>query len=434
MEARSDYRGVGALEEERLARLDYKFSELSGLSPQDARNLLDAVTVLFLEHYICYRAATDTGQTLLIFPSLVRQAPPSMSDAKTVEDTRYLVTEMAERLYATTAVLLSYSDAFTLTAHWQDQSQYESARGEVCGFRVVRRREAETSFVLYFGSQISEQTRSHFQKLFENLLATRGVKFKKQSPVICQNCGHRMEGAAIAAASSRGRSFVFCPECGEKVIIPKTYTYAPSGEFEGEFDSGWLDREEEVWLRFRAKFEASLVWVKALVRDRGPKPRRPSLFINYPGGTEEHERWVLRLINDLKNAGLDVVNPGLFSSPTSDSSRDATVIMRADFILVIGIPPPGEPQGSHPGRDLETSLIQQRAMSERKGRQAILPILLEGTVETAFPPLLQDKIYSDFRWEEDYFGRLFDLILMLYQIPLHDPAIADLREGLVASE
>ncbi|MCY2995888.1 MAG: hypothetical protein NTY19_49765 [Planctomycetota bacterium] len=43
-------------------------------------------------------------------------------------------------------------------------------------------------------------------------------------------------------------------------------------------------------------------------------------------------------------------------------------------------------------------------------------------------------MYADFRHESAYFTTAFDLILSLYQIPPHHPAVADLRESLRGSE
>lgn len=61
---------------------------------------------------------------------------------------------------------------------------------------------------------------------------------------------------------------------------------------------------------------------------------------------------------------------------------------------------------------------------------SVLPVLLAGTEETSFPPLLHGRVYADFREPMAYFIIAFDLILSLYEIPPRDPAVADLRESL----
>ena len=56
--------------------------------------------------------------------------------------------------------------------------------------------------------------------------------------------------------------------------------------------------------------------------------------------------------------------------------------------------------------------------------------MLEGEKATSLPPLLQGRVYADFRDERSYFATAFDLILSLYRLPVTDPAVADLRESL----
>jgi len=59
-----------------------------------------------------------------------------------------------------------------------------------------------------------------------------------------------------------------------------------------------------------------------------------------------------------------------------------------------------------------------------------MPVLLEGIEETAFPSLLQGRVYADFRKAESYYATLFDLILSLYRCPSRDPAAEVLRKRL----
>ncbi|MCI0352454.1 MAG: hypothetical protein L0Z53_23805 [Acidobacteriales bacterium] len=61
-------------------------------------------------------------------------------------------------------------------------------------------------------------------------------------------------------------------------------------------------------------------------------------------------------------------------------------------------------------------------------------MLLGGEKTTSLPPLLHGRVFADFRNERGYFITAFDLILNIYQIAHHDPAVADLRESLRESE
>ena len=82
----------------------------------------------------------------------------------------------------------------------------------------------------------------------------------------------------------------------------------------------------------------------------------------------------------------------------------------------------------------EGDLIGKRMLGTEAGKETILPTLLAGTEETSLPPLLQGRVYADFRDSAGYFSTAFNVILSLYQIPPTDPAVADLRESLRESE
>ena len=60
----------------------------------------------------------------------------------------------------------------------------------------------------------------------------------------------------------------------------------------------------------------------------------------------------------------------------------------------------------------------------------MLPVLLEGEPDTAFPPLMQGRLYCDVRREESYYSSVFELILTAHKIPFIHPTIIDSRQSL----
>ncbi len=64
----------------------------------------------------------------------------------------------------------------------------------------------------------------------------------------------------------------------------------------------------------------------------------------------------------------------------------------------------------------------------------VLPLLLAGEKTSSLPSLLHGRVHADFRDEQAYFTIAFDLVLGLYQIPVTDQAVADLRESLRGTE
>jgi hypothetical protein len=109
-------------------------------------------------------------------------------------------------------------------------------------------------------------------------------------------------------------------------------------------------------------------------------------------------------------------------------------IASAKRVIVVGTPryrakyDIGEPMGAFVVA-AEGDLIGQRMIGSEVAKESILPVLLEGTSEESFPPLLQGRVYADFRSAQRYLPAVFDLILSLYQISAHEP-VRELRRQL----
>jgi hypothetical protein len=82
----------------------------------------------------------------------------------------------------------------------------------------------------------------------------------------------------------------------------------------------------------------------------------------------------------------------------------------------------------------EGDLIGKRMIGTEEGKESVLPLLLEGTEETAFPNLLHGRVYADFRPVEAYFDVVLGLLLSLYGIQPTEPVAAELQETLSGSK
>ncbi len=78
----------------------------------------------------------------------------------------------------------------------------------------------------------------------------------------------------------------------------------------------------------------------------------------------------------------------------------------------------------------EWDLTGIRLLATEDQKRTVLPVLLAGEESESFPALLRGRVYGDFRRDDAYFEKAFDLILDMYGIPYRDPAVADLRESL----
>jgi hypothetical protein len=78
----------------------------------------------------------------------------------------------------------------------------------------------------------------------------------------------------------------------------------------------------------------------------------------------------------------------------------------------------------------EVDVIDQRLLGSEEQKQSVLPVLLDGDDQASLPPLLQGRVYVDFRRAGAYFASLFDLVLAIHGVPFDDEAVIDLRHSL----
>jgi small GTP-binding protein len=422
LEARRHPEGLGALEEARVLGGEYAFPELAELSRHERETLLDAATVLFLEHTICFRESLGS-RTFLIFPELINRKRPQVGEAETVDDVSYTVTGQVENVYAALVVLLGYTSVFTRTDQWRNQAQYEVGPGEVCAFRQSVKREGEIEFVLSYGPKVAETTRHLFEGLFEKILAGRRVSAMRYPPVVCPQCGDRQERATVVQYISQGNRPMYCSNCGQKITLPK----AGEGNQLPRDVSDLVDQERATTDR-RIVFETALVTVKALRKDA----EAPRCFLSYAWDSPAHGRWVLALAKDLRKAGIDLIFDQ-WNPPGTSLAEFIEQIDTADFVLPVGTPKLLEYYQSKAAEHVvaaELHLIASLVMKRPEMRKRVIPLLRSGSQEASFPPLLRDRVPLDFRSADDYFARLIDLILTLYGIPFDSPAVAGLREKL----
>jgi len=377
LQADKNPRDLGALSETVLLRGGYQFAELAGLGKAEREVLLDAMVVRFLRHNVCFRE-TLGAETVLIFPGLIKQKRPLRDEVETVDDVSYLIRGKVENAYPAIAVLLGYTQAFTRVSQWQNQAQYEFAPGQVCGFRMQQEREGEVELVLYYSLATPAYGRGLFQGLFEKFLYERDVEVTRFVPVTCP-AGHRQERAIVVQRRRDGKGFVFCGECGQKVVLADT----ADPPFLGSSVSRQVRREESLAL-LRSAYEVNLARIKAYRRDRAA----PRCHLSHVGDTTS---WIRKLRQDLRDAGVYLIEH------PHDLADD-------DLVLLVGTP-----------RAVRLPAIL--LLAEGDGLASQLTESFGGTI-------------LDFRDESRYALALFDLVLMLHSIPLDHDAFSPLREAM----
>ena len=432
LEGRRNQRGLGSLEESRLLAGEYKFSELEKLAEDEKSILLESAVILFLEHNICFRETDPlNGRAYLVFPELINLKKPLIPDDIQTEDgVAYTASGAVENVYASLVVLMGYTQTFTRTNQWRDHARYEVGTGHVCGFRLEAERAGELDFVLFFGTNTPAPVRTLFQSLFENFLARRNLTIRRYEPVVCPE-GHTLNRAVVRQKMSSGVGFAFCSDCGTKIMLPSAdqpihLTKRQAEEVEANHRAA--DR--------RSRFEQALYRLKNFITDQ--KITAPECFISYAWGDLEQERWIeIRLATDLQKAGVEVVLDRWENARIGASvPRFVERVGKADRVIVVGTPLYQKKyENKEPMRSFvvaaEGDLIGKRMIGSEVEKQSVLPVLLEGTSESAFPPLLQGRVYADFRNNETYIEKALELLLSIYQIPPQHTIAIELHESLI---
>ena len=180
-----------------------------------------------------------------------------------------------------------------------------------------------------------------------------------------------------------------------------------------------------------SRFEHAVFRLQSYVQRR--EIEAPECFISYAWDEAEHERWVEgQLATDLRKAGIGVLLDRWENQKVGKSvPRFVERIATCDRVVVVGTPLYRRKyDNKDPVVAAEGELIGRRMIGEEARKESVLPVLLAGSEESSFPPLLHGRVYADFRDDQAYFTTAFDLILSLYEIPFHDRAVADLRESL----
>ncbi len=427
LEARRNPKGLGSLEEQQVLTGGCHFPELAALSAEDREVLLDSAVATFLAHSVCFRETDPlTERSYLVFPELINLKKPAVREEQPIEEgAAYTVSGAVGNVYASLVVLLGYTSTFTRTNQWCDHACYVVGDGLVCGLRREAEREGELDFVLYFGATVGTPIRTLFQSLFESFLARRELTVCRYEVVRCTK-GHQLNRVVVRERLTEGEHHAFCPRCGEQVALPRADTPI---ELTRQQAADLADQRRAA--SRRSRFEQALFRLTTYVTQEGIPA--PECFISYAWGDARHERWVEhKLAQDLLKAGITVVLDRWENARIGASlPRFVERISGADRVIVVGTPryrtkyDNGEPMGAFVVA-AEGDLIGNRMIGSEAGKEGVLPVLLDGTSESSFPPLLQGRVYADFRLTQRYLPSVFDLIVSLYQISSHEP-IRELR-------
>jgi class 3 adenylate cyclase/GTPase SAR1 family protein len=451
-EAKNEPDGLGSLAEEIalagkfFVPMEQKINDLS-----QEQLLLHATVEELVRHDLALRENANDGR-YLVFPS---QFNRDYEDAPEPKGKAVAITfdGPVQNLYATLAVRLGHSGLFTTgrAKMWRNAAVFIAKAGGQCGIFLHEFVEARGRLILFF-DQASQETRFHFEEFILAHVKRRALDGTVELVrfFVCPGCGDPVPDNYVKRLKDKGKMAFNCP-CGGMVSLaePKeriqfkseVEAMDKSADWQRDLDAFIMSAKGETsteeftkWIE-RSRFENVIARWKIYVADE--KITVPTCFISYAWGNSEQERWVEEsLATDLQDAGIGVVldrweNRRVGASVTRFVER----VVKCDSVIIVGTPlyrtkyENGDPMRSFVVA-AEGDLIGKRMIGTERGKETVMPALLEGTEELAFPPLLHGRVYADFRKPETYLVSLFELILSLCRIPSRHPVAEKLRKRL----
>jgi small GTP-binding protein len=428
LEARRNERGLGALDEAAVLAGRYRFPELDDLRDQQRRVLAESATVLFLEHNVCFREPLGE-QVLLIFPELINEKPPELADAtRFADDMTYVLTGAVENVYASLVVLLGYTNVLRRRDQWRDQARYE-LDGHLLHFRQERRRDDRLEIVLSYPDGVPASARRVFQGLVEQFLQRRQVNVRMYPRVDCPACGYTLPRAQVIQFVDDRAGTTYCPRGGHPIPLVWEHEQVVLSDHEER-----VLHTERVAATERTAFAVVATQLRGYLAEVVHRRRPVVVFVSYPWGESSSETWVRdRLVPDLEQAGIEVVLDITTSRVGDSLARFVERVQAADKVLVVATPAYAQKYINKAGSVVaaEADQINLRLLGNEAQKSTVLPVLLAGERDESVPPLMQSRIYADFRDSDRYFIALFELVLALHSLPPNVPALKDLRTELI---
>ena len=148
----------------------------------------------------------------------------------------------------------------------------------------------------------------------------------------------------------------------------------------------------------------------------------PKVFISYSWDKEEHKNWVLELAEKLINNGVDVILDRYDLGPGKNMHHFMDeAIKEADKVLIVFTPDyKQKAEKREGGVGYEYAILNVDLYKKIASNNKYLPILREGTRETAIPDFMQQFITVQMTDNSNFDEKFNELLLAIYNKPQID--------------
>src|SRR5439155_5468837 len=124
-----------------------------------------------------------------------------------------------DAIYATLVVMLHHTDAFKYHQLWLDAADFESLTGERIGLKMTRH-EGQGEITVFADENVAEVSRLMFVKYVHEHLKAKDPNCLRIRHYLCEKCKEPFgDRAAIGRAREKKQKYVFCGNCGKKIIL-----------------------------------------------------------------------------------------------------------------------------------------------------------------------------------------------------------------------
>lgn len=215
---RDDAGELGCVSEERVLRGDLVYHDFERIPQDEERFVLLAMQQQLLERGLCLREHVDNC-ALLVFPSYYKRFRPPLTGHPSVI-VSYDFAGVADDIYSTLVVRLSYTKPFVRLKLWQDAADFSTASGALVGIKLTRNRgDLPDKIEVYSGRDTILADKILFIRFVHEHLKTRATRVNRRRHYVC-GCGEPMLN--LEAAERRrleGKQSVGCSYCDQRIPL-----------------------------------------------------------------------------------------------------------------------------------------------------------------------------------------------------------------------
>jgi GTPase SAR1 family protein len=374
--------------------------------PGDERTLLVAMVEEVVARRIAWRQQTPMG-AMLVFPSELRADMPDYPGDYT-RMLAYRFEGPVRAIYATLAVSLLNSNAFTRHGLYRNAATFNATEKQVCGFAVDYPdldNDALGRLTVFFDAETSSDTKKLFLRYVDRQLNELALKDSLQRERIYQcsspKCNRRQVSRdVIEDALAAKDTYVFCQRCGTKLFLDDLVEESTRSD----------ERVEEVVMQSQEEQEKQQ---RLVTVDEREKSEQFDVFLSHNSKDEPEVR---DLAKRLRAEGL---LPWLDKERILAGDQFVPELEPAMQVIPVALVLIG-PNSQGRWQAQEYYVLLQRFVEHRKQsgtkRLILIPVLLPGAPEEPeVPPFLGTFNRVDFRErgfdDRDEFRRLLRGIL-----------------------